>query len=102
MIIAELTIDEPDFANFVEGTQVNSATSLAVEPGMLHFEIVPDKERSVVRLVEGYLTREDFERHLQTRHFLAWKERCFPLIRRRFTSHFEMSKRIEEPTSAAS
>jgi 4-carboxymuconolactone decarboxylase len=60
--------------------QMNSAIKL--EPGVLQYHVVTEKERpNWFTLIEVYRSREDYLAHLQTPHFLKYKNGTIDMVK---------------------
>ena len=60
--------------------QMNSAIKL--EPGVLQYHVVTEKDRpNWFTLIEVYRTREDYLAHLQTPHFLKYKNGTLSMVK---------------------
>jgi autoinducer 2-degrading protein len=61
---------------FLEAT-LDNARATRREPGNLRFDVLAaEGEAGRYLLYEAYRTKEDFERHHQTEHYLRWKEKA--------------------------
>jgi autoinducer 2-degrading protein len=60
---------------FLEAT-LDNARATRHEPGNLRFDVLAaEAEAGRYLLYEAYRTKEDFEHHHQTEHYLRWKKR---------------------------
>lgn len=60
--------------------QMNSAIKL--EPGVLQYHVVTEKERpNWFTLIEVYRSREDYQAHLQSPHFLKYKNGTIDMVK---------------------
>lgn len=72
--LAELEIGPAALPAYIELLREGIAAALAVEPGvvMLHAVQLKDSPQHV-RLLEVYASREAYEEHIRTPHFLKYK-----------------------------
>jgi autoinducer 2-degrading protein len=66
---------KPQFVQpFLEATLDNARNSRR-EPGNVRFDVLQaEAEQNRFLLYEAYHTREDFEHHHETEHYLRWKQ----------------------------
>ena len=80
--LALLEIDPAALADYLPMLREEIETSVAVEPGviMLHAVQLTD-EPHLVRLLEVYASREAYEAHIRTPHFLKYKAGTAAMVR---------------------
>ena len=80
--LAELEIDPTALAAYLELLREEIEVSVANEPGvvMLHAVQVRDAPHQV-RLLEVYSSREAYEAHIQSPHFLKYKAGTADMVR---------------------
>jgi quinol monooxygenase YgiN len=72
--IAEIEVDPALLDLYLELLREEIAASVAIEPGVVMLHAVQLREAPhLVRLLEVYASREAYEAHLQTPHFLKYK-----------------------------
>jgi quinol monooxygenase YgiN len=72
--IAELEIDPAELDAYRALLAEEIEASVATEPGVLMLHAVAERERpEQIRILEVYASREAYEAHLQTPHFLKYK-----------------------------
>ena len=73
--IAELEIDPAELAAYRVLLAEEIEASVEREPGVLMLHAVAERERPErIRILEVYASREAYEAHLKTPHFLKYKE----------------------------
>ena len=76
IIIVEFQIKPGDMAHFMPLMMENAKASLHNEPGCQRFDVLTtDENPDHVLLYEIYDDERAFEKHLQTPHFLAFRDR---------------------------
>jgi len=78
-VVAVTVFVKPEFcAEFSAATLVN-ARHTRQEPGNVRFDVLQAQDDPArFLLYEAYLTPEDFVRHQQTAHYVAWKAAVAP------------------------
>jgi quinol monooxygenase YgiN len=72
--IAELEIDQAQLEDYITLLTEEIDASITKEPGVLMLHAVSIKGApEKVRILEVYASREDYEAHIQTPHFLKYK-----------------------------
>jgi quinol monooxygenase YgiN len=72
--IAELEVDPEQLGAYRALLAEEIEASVATEPGVLMLHAVAEKERpEQIRILEVYASREAYEAHLLTPHFLKYK-----------------------------
>jgi quinol monooxygenase YgiN len=80
--IAELEIDPEQLAAYKLALKEEIETSLRVEPGVFTLYAVSLKEHpEQIRLFEIYRDAADYESHLQSPHFKAYKDRTRRMVK---------------------
>ena len=75
VVAVTIFVKQKNLAEFVEAT-LDNARATRHEPGNLRFDVLAaEGESGRYLLYEAYRTKEDFERHHQTEHYLRWKNR---------------------------
>lgn len=99
-ITVSFELFEGAFPEFHRLVSENAASSVALEPGCLRFDVLTPEgaARPHVFLYEIYADRAAFERHLATDHYLAFDRRTQPLVRRKTVHSFRV---IENAKSRA-
>jgi quinol monooxygenase YgiN len=73
--IAELEIDPAQLAAYCVLLAEEIEASVEREPGVLMLHAVAERERpEQIRILEVYASRDAYEAHLKTPHFLKYKE----------------------------
>jgi quinol monooxygenase YgiN len=73
--IAELQIDPDQLHDYLALLKEEIQASIEREPGVLMLHAVAEKERpEQIRILEVYAGKDAYEAHLQTPHFLKYKE----------------------------
>jgi quinol monooxygenase YgiN len=80
--IAELEIDPSQLPAYRALLAEEIEASVADEPGVLMLHAVAEKDRPErIRILEVYASQEAYEAHLQTPHFLKYKEGTAGMVR---------------------
>ncbi len=80
--IAELEIDPAQFAEYRAFLAEEIEASIANEPGVLMLHAVAERERpEQIRILEVYANRLAYEAHIQTPHFLKYKQGTAAMVR---------------------
>lgn len=80
--MAELDIDPAQLEAYRQRLSEEIEASVALEPGVLMLHAVALKdEPGKIRILEVYASRRDYEAHLQTPHFLRYKNLTAGMIR---------------------
>ncbi|WEK03185.1 MAG: antibiotic biosynthesis monooxygenase [Candidatus Devosia phytovorans] len=80
--IAELEIDPDQLGPYLDLLTEEITTSLAMEPGVLMLNAVALKHAPhQLRLLELYASREAYEAHIQTPHFVKYKIGTAAMVR---------------------
>ena len=80
--IAEIDV-EPRYLNeYLDILKKEAAASVRLEPGVICiFPMAEQAEPTRIRLLEIYASREAYEAHLRSPHFLEYKSSTAPMIR---------------------
>ncbi len=66
---------KPEFVEEYKEATIDNARQTVLEPGIIRFDVLQDKEDPThFSLFEVYQDMEAREAHLETEHFLVWKE----------------------------
>ena len=80
--IAELEIDPAQIEPYRALLSEEIEASIDNEPGVLMLQAVSEKERpEQVRILEIYASREAYEAHLRTPHFLKYKDGTADMVK---------------------
>jgi quinol monooxygenase YgiN len=80
--IAELEIDPAQLDAYRTLLAEEIEASMAKEPGVLMLHAVAERERPErIRILEVYASREAYEAHLTTPHFLKYKEGTADMVK---------------------
>ena len=80
--IAELEIDPAELAAYRVLLAEEIEASVEREPGVLMLHAVAERERPErIRILEVYASREAYEAHLKTPHFLKYKEGTADMVK---------------------
>lgn len=80
--LAELEIDPAELANYLAFLREEIEASVAVEPGVIMLHAVQLREAPhLVRLLEVYASREAYEAHIRSPHFLKYKSATAEMVR---------------------
>lgn len=80
--LAELEIDPAALESYLAILREEIETSVAVEPGVEMLHAVQVKEAPhLVRLLEVYASREAYEAHIASPHFLKYKAETAAMVR---------------------
>jgi quinol monooxygenase YgiN len=80
--LAELEIDPAELANYLAFLREEIEASVAVEPGVIMLHAVQLREAPhLVRLLEVYASREVYEAHIGSPHFLKYKSATAEMVR---------------------
>jgi quinol monooxygenase YgiN len=75
MIIAPIQIKEGHRDAFIEAMLDDARGSVANEPGCLRFDVIQDgADPNRIWLYEAYTDEAAFQAHLQTPHFIKWRD----------------------------
>jgi len=75
VILAPIQIKEGFREKFVEAMVEDARDSVAHEPGCLRFDVIQDAgDPNRIWVYEVYKDEKAFEAHMQTPHFLKWKQ----------------------------
>lgn len=73
--LAKLVIDSAQLDSYTQFLKEEIETSLKVEPGVLTLYAVADKDNpNHITILEIYASQEAYQKHIQTPHFLKYKE----------------------------
>ncbi|MGV8853874.1 MAG: putative quinol monooxygenase [Devosia sp.] len=73
--IAEIEVDPRQLAAYTALLAEEIAASVQIEPGVVMLHAVAHRgEPHHIRILEVYASRGDYEAHLQTSHFLKYKQ----------------------------
>src|SRR5688500_2807724 len=80
--IAELEIDSVYLQAYKTILQEESRASVQLEPGVISiFPMYRKDKPTQVRILEIYASREAYEQHLKSPHFLAYKTATLKMVR---------------------
>ena len=80
--IAELEIDPAELVAYRVLLAEEIEASVEREPGVLMLHAVAERERPErIRILEVYASREAYEAHLKTPHFLKYKEGTADMVK---------------------
>ena len=80
--LAELEIDPTSLAAYLEFLREEIEVSVAIEPGVVMLNAVQLRDAPhQVRLLEVYASREAYEAHTQSPHFLKYKTGTAEMVR---------------------
>lgn len=80
--IAALEIDSAYLEEYLAILKEESAASVALEPGVICIYPMFQKENPTqIRLLEIYASKEAYEAHLQTPHFLKYKTTTLEMVK---------------------
>jgi quinol monooxygenase YgiN len=80
--LAELEIDPAALPNYLAFLREEIEASVAVEPGVIMLHAVQLREAPhLVRLLEVYASREAYEAHIRSPHFLKYKSATAEMVR---------------------
>jgi quinol monooxygenase YgiN len=80
--IAELEIDPRQLDAYRALLSEEIAASVEREPGVLMLHAVAERERpELIRILEVYASREAYEAHLLTAHFLKYKTETTGMVK---------------------
>lgn len=86
---------KPEFIEpFRAATLLNRQGTRTTEPGNVRWDFLQaEDDPGRFFLYEAYKTKEDFTRHQQTAHYLAWRETCADMMAepRVGVKHFSIS-----------
>src|ERR1700733_12191860 len=72
--IARLQIDSAELENYKAALKENAETAVRVEPGVISLYAVYEKDNPThVTVFEIYASKEAYQLHLKTAHFLKYK-----------------------------
>ena len=75
VIIAPIKIKEGYKERFVEAMLDDAKGSVRDEPGCLRFDVIQDgDDPNMIWLYEVYVDEAAFQAHIQTPHFIKWRE----------------------------
>lgn len=75
VLLVSIQIKPVHRAAFIEAMLDDARGSVANEPGCLRFDVIQDHEDSNrLYLYEVYRDRAAFDAHLQTPHFIRWRD----------------------------
>lgn len=80
--IAEIEIDSAYFEEYITILREEAAASVRLEPGVICIYPMFQREHPTqIRLLEIYASREAYESHLQTPHFLHYKTTTLKMVK---------------------
>lgn len=80
--IAEIEVESRYLEAYLAILRKESAASVRLEPGVVCiFPMAEQAEPTRIRLLEIYATREAYEAHLRSPHFLEYKTSTLPMIK---------------------
>ena len=72
--IAEIEVFPQYLEEYMEILRIEAAASVELEPGVLAiFPMYQNEQRNQIRIVEMYASKEAYQAHLKTPHFLHYK-----------------------------
>lgn len=80
--IAEIEVEPRHLEAYLAILRTEAAASVRLEPGVVCiFPMVEQAEPTRIRLLEIYATREAYEAHLQSPHFIEYKASTLPMVK---------------------
>ncbi len=80
--LAEIEVDPARLAEYKAALTEEIEKSIRLEPGVLALQAVSLKENPAqIRILEIYASREAYESHLKTPHFLRYKEATRDIVK---------------------
>lgn len=80
--IAAIEIDSAYIDEYIQILKKEAAASVRLEPGVLCIYPMYQKDAPTqIRLLEIYASQEAYEAHLQTPHFLHYKNTTLPMVK---------------------
>jgi len=80
--IAKLEIDSTQLASYNKALKEEIESSVKLEEGVLTLYAVSDKKRpNRITILEIYADKKAYEQHLQTRHFLKYKQETKAMVK---------------------
>ena len=80
--IAELEVESRYLEAYLAILKKEAAASVRLEPGVVCiFPMAEQAEPTRIRLLEIYASREAYEAHLQSPHFLEYKTSTLPMVK---------------------
>ncbi len=75
VIVAPIKIKPEHKEAFIESMLDDAVGSVSNEPGCLRFNVIQDRENpNKIYLFEVYKDKAAFDAHLQTPHFIKWRD----------------------------
>ena len=75
VIIAPIKIKEEFTERFIEEMLLDAKGSMKHEPGCLRFDVIQDgDDPNKIWLYEVYVDEAAFQAHMQTPHFIRWRD----------------------------
>jgi quinol monooxygenase YgiN len=80
--VAEIDVEPRYLDDYVAILKKEAAASVQLEPGVICiFPMAEQAEPTRIRLLEIYASRDAYEAHLQSPHFLEYKSSTLPMIK---------------------
>lgn len=80
--VAEIEVDSIHLEEYLSILKTEAAASLRLEAGVLCIYPMYQREHPTqIRLLEIYASKEAYEQHLQTPHFLHYKTETLPMVK---------------------
>lgn len=80
--LVKIEVDPEQLDTYIPMLREQMNTAVKLEPGVLQYHVVTEKERpNWFTLIEVYRSREDYLAHLQTSHFLKYKNGTIDMVK---------------------
>jgi quinol monooxygenase YgiN len=80
--LVKIEVDPEQLDTYIPMLREQMNTAVKLEPGVLQYHVVAEKDRpNWFTLIEVYRSREDYLAHLQTPHFLKYKNGTLSMVK---------------------
>ncbi|HUQ97783.1 MAG TPA: antibiotic biosynthesis monooxygenase [Chitinophagaceae bacterium] len=80
--IAKIVVDSLQLENYKTFLKEGIKTAVRVEPGVLRMYAVYEKDKPAhITIFETYASKEAYNRHIKTTHFLKYKNGTLPMVK---------------------